>query len=142
MVAGTRSDEPVSTIDFVPTVRQILKDDDSLTRPLDGISMLPALQEKPLGRARLFWHFPHSTGFGGPDSAVRENHLKLIKFYEDDHAELYDLSHDLGEQHDLAHDRPDDTRRLETLLKDWLKEVDAQIPRRDTYHATSRASPE
>ena len=100
------------------------------TQHLDGISILPALKGQPLPADRpLFWHYPHYSNQGGPPGgALRLGNYKLIEHYEDGKLELYDLSTDLAEQHDLAPTRPDQATALHAQLHQWLKSVNAQMP--------------
>ena len=80
-------------------------------------------------RGQLFWHYPHYGNQGGtPAAAVRSGKLKLIRFFEDEHVELYDLHEDAAEAHDLSAVRPEDTERLRAMLDKWLHEVRALIP--------------
>ncbi|HXF11503.1 MAG TPA: sulfatase-like hydrolase/transferase, partial [Desulfuromonadaceae bacterium] len=53
-------------------------------------------------REELVFHFPHYQSDDGPQSAIFLGNLKLMKFYEDNHVELYDVANDLGERTDLA----------------------------------------
>ncbi len=79
----------------------------------------------------LFWHFPHYHGSGNrPGGAVRIGDLKLVEWFEDGEVELYDLSTDLGERRDLSSERPDDTDRLLSELRDWRVDLDANMPTR------------
>ena len=79
----------------------------------------------------LFWHFPHYHGSGNrPGGAVRIADLKLIEWFEDGVVELYDLATDLGERRDLSTERPEDTARLLTELRNWRNELDANMPTR------------
>ena len=52
---------------------------------------------------------------------------KLIYFHADRGFELYDLSRDVGEGHDLAAERPDQVRRLAVVLGRWLRDAGAQM---------------
>ena len=54
-----------------------------------------------------------------PASAVREGAWKLIEYFEDGRAELYNLSDDPGEQHDLAARFPDRVSQLRQRLETW-----------------------
>ena len=54
---------------------------------------------------------------------------KLLESFEDDRVELYDLAKDVGEQRDLASQRPEPTGQMKKLLGDWRRAVDAQMPR-------------
>jgi arylsulfatase A-like enzyme len=55
----------------------------------------------------------------------------LIRFFEDEHLELYDLRRDIREQHNLANALPDLAADLQARLNDWLQQVEAQFPRRN-----------
>lgn len=128
---GSVCDVPISSIDLLPTVAEIVGADRPNTK-LDGTSIVPLLKGEDFDRGdALYWHYPHYANQGGkPGGAVREGNLKLIEFYEDNHVELYDLASDIGEEHDLADARPHEAARLKEKLHAWLKKVDAQMPTR------------
>lgn len=129
---GSVCHEPVMGIDIFPTVAEAL----GLTTlpgpgPIDGLSLVPVLRDPKarLPREALFWHYPHyHPGGATPYGAVRSGPWKLIEFYEDMRVELYNLEHDIGEQHDLAASQPALTRSLRDKLHRWRKEVGAQMP--------------
>ena len=52
----------------------------------------------------------------------------LIEWYEDMRAELFDLSGDVGERHDLAAAMPGKTAALRRQLHDWRQSVGAAMP--------------
>jgi hypothetical protein len=54
--------------------------------------------------------------------------LKLIEWYEDDRAELYNLKDDLGEKNDLAARMPDKVAELRKMLAEWRRSVGARMP--------------
>ena len=66
-----------------------------------------------------------------PGSSVRAGDYKLIEFFEDGHAELYNLRDDIGEDRDLSEELPEVTRRLRTLLAQWRESIEARIPQPD-----------
>jgi arylsulfatase A-like enzyme len=75
----------------------------------------------------LRWHFPHYTNQGSrPAGAVRSGQWKLVEHYEDGRVELYDLSNDVGEEHDLAAREPERAQGLKERLAVWRKQVGAQ----------------
>lgn len=78
-------------------------------------------------REGLVFHFPHYQG-NSPHSAIIVGDLKLIKFYEDNHVVLFDLSKDSREQTDLSKKLPERTAMLEKQLSEYLKFVNAQMP--------------
>ena len=87
---------------------------------------------QPLGRAALYWHFPHYRGGGvTPYSIVRAGRWKLIKRYEEPSFELFDLAEDLGEEKDLAASQPDRVAALDRLLMSQLERTRARLPRKN-----------
>jgi uncharacterized sulfatase len=133
---GTVSNEPVSTIDFLPTFAKIAGL--QVTDPtVDGVSFLPALTESgPLGRDALYWHYPHYHHQGvAPSGSIREGRYKLIEWFEKSRLEgaqadgallLFDLEADPGERRNLAAAMPDRARRMYQKLVAWRKNVGAQ----------------
>ena len=102
-----------------------------LPRTVEGGSFAKVIasghEEVKRPRDGLVFHFPHYQG-DSPHSAIIVGDLKLMKFYEDNHVLLFDLSKDLREQTDLSKKLPDQTAKLEKQLSDYLKYVNAQMP--------------
>ena len=105
---------------------------------VDGLDQRAALAGTDSPRSSpLIFHYPHvwSAGFltmgegYEPHSAIRDDDLKAIYFYDSNRWELYDLANDLAEQHDLVDERPEDLRRLAARLLDELERRDARWPR-------------
>lgn len=143
---GTESAEPVIGIDLYPT----LLDAAGLEAPsgyvLDGVSLMPLLRDPGawLGARNLYWHFPgypNSPWRTSPVSVVRSDRWKLMKFYEDGRVELYDLEEDIGEQRNLAGDRPMERQRLQRDLERWLEMHDAPMPRHPATAAAGLRCP-
>ena len=42
--------------------------------------------------------------------------------------QLFDVQNDSGEQHDLSSSSPEKVKELSTLLHDWRKSVNAEMP--------------
>jgi arylsulfatase A-like enzyme len=137
--AGSRSDLPTITVDMLPTLLSMagVPKEDRPPGPLDGVDLTPALRGLTAGDAErpLFWHYPHQwyrdIGVGDgiePHTSVRRGRWKLYYFYSDRRWELYDLKTDLGEAHNVLDDHRAEARALATLLVDWMKDVDAQLP--------------
>ena len=125
---GQRTAELASGIDLHPTLVE-LAGGTLEGLDVDGISLVPALEGAALPPRPLFWHYPHYGNQGGePSSVVRQGDWKLIHYYEDGRDELYLLSEDIGEQHDLASQQPQQVRRLRGLLDAWLQQIDARLP--------------
>jgi arylsulfatase A-like enzyme len=122
---GTVSAVPVCGIDLLPTVLDLcgLKNDTAV----DGISLAPLLRGGGRSRDALFWHYPHYSNQGGkPGGAIRAGDFKLLEFYEDGRRELYDLKNDLGENRNLAEEKPEKVKELAGKLDAWRRAVGAK----------------
>ena len=120
----------MSSPDFYPTILEIVGLDSKPDQNLDGISILPLLNgEDTLDRDAIYWHYPHYGNQGGtPGSSVRCGDYKLIEFFEDNRVELYNLREDVGENNNLAKQKPKIRKQLYDLLLTWRKKVEAKIP--------------
>ena len=124
--------EPVSSVDFFPTMLELAGVKMKNARKIDGVSLAPLLkgEKKTLGRKAIYWHYPHYSPQGGrPASALRSGDYKLIKLYEGDKIELYNLKDDLSEKNNLAEKQPERTAELKKMLDAWLKETNAKFPK-------------
>lgn len=133
---GKVSNEVVLSTDFIPTLCELLNVENS--PEVDGISILSHLiSGSALPERSLYWHYPHyhnSTGMI-PGGAVRNGRYKLIEWYENQLLkdgngafELYDIENDITESVNLADSLPDITQKLADELKNWRKDMDAQMP--------------
>jgi arylsulfatase A-like enzyme len=130
--AGTVCDEPVCTIDLLPTICAATGAVLPAEVSIDGVSLMPLLQRSgSVDRPALYWHFPHYWWGGrlAPYSAVRHGDWKLIRWYGGGAVELYNLAADLGETSDLAAEMPVKARELGSMLDAWLAETGAKLPR-------------
>ena len=127
---GSVCETPVTTPDFYPTFLEMAGLDLIPEQHADGVSFLPLLKGgQKLDREAIFWHYPHYANQGGtPGSSVRIGDYKLIEFFEDGRLELYNLREDIGEDHNLANEKPDLARKMQKILADWRESVEAKIP--------------
>jgi arylsulfatase A-like enzyme len=127
---GSRCSIPVTSPDFYPTLLHAAGAPPMPEQHVDGVSLMPVLQEgDALDRDAVFWHYPHYGNQGGtPGASVRMGDYKLIEFYEDGRLELYNLREDVSEAHNLAAEKPDLARRMQRRLSEWLREVEARMP--------------
>lgn len=138
--AGKTSAEPISSIDVFPTILEAAQTPLPLDRPIDGRSLLALLRsggQKPLNRDALIWHFPHYRHAPGPYSIIRKGPWKLIQFHEGIR-ELYHLGNDLGEQRNLATERPGLADALEAELATTLNNMNALMPRPNPNYRPDR----
>ena len=122
-------DSPTTTPDWYPTFLELAGLPPQPQQHQDGVSIAPLLRGETMEERPLFWHYPHYGNQGGqPMAAVRRGNYKLLKFFEDNHTELYDLSQDIAESFNLAEELPNLANELETLLDDWIQEVGGIVP--------------
>lgn len=140
------NDSPICSIDLFPTFAEITGADSSSVK--DGISLLPLLKgaDAPSNERQLVWHFPYyhpetkydlapetigiNDGYTTktkPQSAIREGNWKLIRFYDSDIEELYDLASDLSESTDLAATKIKVRERLAKELTTYLNKANARF---------------
>jgi arylsulfatase A-like enzyme len=125
---GSVSSVPVASQDLLPTFLEI----GGIANPakVDGESLVPILRGAGAPRRdALFWHYPHYSNQGGvPSGAIRRGDYKLVEFYEDSRAELFNLAEDLGERRNLAAREPGRAKELRALLTEWRTAVGAVMP--------------
>ncbi len=128
--AGSVCGEPVTSTDFYPTMLEMAGVPLMPRQHIDGVSLMPLLKGAgSLKRKAIYWHYPHYHGSGNrPSGAVRARDYKLIEWYENGAAELYNLRDDLSETKDLASQMPQKTAELRSMLHKWRKQVKAKMP--------------
>jgi len=130
---GMVSHEPVTSVDYFPTICELAGVPLPSDRVIDGVSLVEHLKSnatKPLSREAIFWHFPHYRGDVVPYSIIRAGNWKLIKRYEGKTFELFNLQQDLSEQNDLSQKMPEKVKELDAKLSNWLKATGAKTPRK------------
>lgn len=128
---------PVVSMDFFPTMLELAN---LPLRPQlhpDGQSLLPFLRGRvPVVDRTLYWHYPHYHGSTWtPGAAIRDGDWKLIEFYEFGEVELYDLSNDPGERHELGQANPVKRDQLREKLHRWQEHMGAQMPEPNPAYA-------
>ncbi len=126
--AGSISEEPVMTIDWLPTILDAARAG-GFKEMIDGKSLLPIIKETTASLDRdLFWHFPHyHAGGDGPYTAIRSGDWKLIERHEDGALELYNLANDIGETKNLEASGKPKALELHQKILSWREEVGAQM---------------
>lgn len=126
--AGSTSNLPVSTIDILPTVCA-LTNTELPGKDIDGRDLSPVFFGKKMDVVPLFWHFPHYRGKDiVPYSIIRDGDWKLIKRYEGNPFELYDLKNDPSEKADLSTDKREKVDELNGMLEKWIVETGSKVP--------------
>ena len=112
--AGRRIDTPVSLVDLVPTILDVL--DLEIPSDLSGRSLVPLLEGEPFGPRPLY---AEVTDGRSPTRAIIDWPWKYVHRFTPGRGMLYNLESDPGETVDLT-DIDGDVKRymLKTLL-DW-----------------------
>ncbi|MEZ0255076.1 MAG: sulfatase [Chthoniobacter sp.] len=125
--AGTVNATPIISMDWTATILDLAG-----AKPLDqqrGVSLKPVLGGGEIAPRPLFWHYPHyHPGGATPYSAVLDDSWRLVEFFEDNHVELYHLSDDPLEAHDLAATQSGKAAELKAKLHAWRESMGAQLP--------------
>ncbi|MHC4659669.1 MAG: sulfatase-like hydrolase/transferase [Planctomycetota bacterium] len=129
---GTVSHEPVTSVDYLPTICRLAGAKPPAERQIDGLPLVDHLKSggtTKLPREAIFWHFPHYRDDIVPYSIVRDGRWKLIRHYEGKTFELFDLEDDISETNDLSKKMAEKVAQLDAKLTGWLKEVGAKLPK-------------
>ena len=127
--AGTVYDQPVISLDLLPTAVAAAGGEVKPDWQLDGVNLLPYLTKKndAAPHSVLFWRL-------GPQRAVRMGDWKLVQprdpsvkptgpgpsnYVVIPKPQLFNLATDIGEAHDLAAENPDKVKELQTAWDAW-----------------------
>jgi len=127
---GTACSEPTISYDFYPTFVATAKGTLPENQTIDGLNILPLLQnpKAKLNRKAIHWHYPHYH-HDRPAGAIRERDWKLIEYLDGTgDIELYHISQDLSESNNLADEKKGKVADLKKKLSGWRNEVLARIP--------------
>jgi len=111
-------EEQARTVDIMPTILDILK----IKKPhsVQGLSLIPFMQGN--GRKEIYsyaeTYFAFLSNGWAPLQCLRGNGFKLIKAPK---PELYDLTVDPGELHNILDENPQQARKMLKQLDGWLK---------------------
>ena len=131
VIGGTITQEIGHIIDLMPTfldvadIRYSSTGNDRRRHPLPGSSLVPIFEGDELPDRTIFWEHEGNR-------AVRRGKWKLVSefpgtwssFYsyqKNAQWELYDMSVDRGEQHDLAQTKPELVHELSSEYKRWAE---------------------
>jgi arylsulfatase A-like enzyme len=112
--AGSVQGEPAITMDLLPTVLDAAGIKVDPSHEVHGRSILPLLTGKPFNRHEAL-HWETASNY-----ASLRGDWKLVHNFVDP-PELFDLSRDVEEQHDLATTRPEIAAELLRLHSEWKR---------------------
>jgi arylsulfatase A len=73
-----------------------------------------------------------------PYSITRDGDWKLIKRYEGQEFELYNLKEDLAEERDVSGEMPEKVAQLDQKLMKWLGQVNARMPKKNPEYISEK----
>ncbi len=131
--SGKTSDNVVTSVDYFPTILDLLNIPQPKDLKIDGVSVKTSFFGKKQDRGAIYWHYPHYPNQGGrPASAIREGDYKLIEFLDNGEVELYNLKYDIGETHNLVKLQQQKASTLLKKLRKWRVSVNAKMPTKNT----------
>jgi arylsulfatase A-like enzyme len=129
--AGSVSKIPVTGLDIFPTIADLTGYKKALPDSLDGGSMTNVIFKKDVGdirRKHPFLLFHHAVQ-RKPQTAIILGKFKLVKTWQDNRLELFDLSKSPSEDEDISRKLNDKTRELHSYMLAFLEEVNAETRR-------------
>jgi len=135
IAAGAVSDFPWYFPDVAPTLGALAGASDGLPDDIDGLSVMPTLlgQGEQARHECLYWEWPdYDWGKqvyrpAGLMQAVRCGDWKMLRPTQEQPWELYDLSKDVGEAHDLSGSHPELVAKLTGWIERNRVDPDPQI---------------
>jgi arylsulfatase A-like enzyme len=124
--------EPVCTLDYLPTLRELLAYEMPDDRPIDGVSMLSLLRGEAWAPDRFIPFASNLRRMQSPSaSIISQGHKLLLWFDKNKPDELYHLQQDPCEQNNLISERKELANELRTKLITWLKSARHSYERGD-----------
>jgi len=114
--AGTTNDFVGGFQDIMPTLAELAGAAANVPKDIDGLSILPTLLGQPDKQQQndyLYWAFYE----GGGGQAARAGRWKAVQQPYHSPLRLYDLTADIGEEHDMAAEHPEIVARLSEQMK-------------------------
>jgi len=128
-IANSTCQNQVVNTDFFNTFLEVLGE--KVNENLDSKSFYLSLKNptQNIERTDIFWHYPHfSNQLGRPAGAIRLGDWKLIKSYETNKIELFNIANDIAETNDLSKTNISKANELNDLLLKRLIEMNANMP--------------
>lgn len=133
---STRNSTSIMIEDLYPTILDMAGITEyKVPQTIDGKDIVPLIKgknDKIFQNRDIVWNFPNIWGGTGPGinlrCAIRRGDWKLIYNYATGISELYNITDDIGEQHDLAAVNKAKVSELASALGKALRDMKAQRP--------------
>ncbi|MGI9241286.1 MAG: sulfatase [Verrucomicrobiales bacterium] len=125
---NSQCDQPVAQWDYLTTMHDLAGSKAPMPDGLDGISLLPVLENGNAGKLALrdtgfVFHFP--AFYTTPITSYRAGNYKLMRQLNTGEIKLFDVANDMGESVDLSKQMPEKTAEMTRNLDAYLKKVGA-----------------
>ncbi|MDG2166993.1 MAG: sulfatase [Opitutales bacterium] len=122
--SGSRTDFPITGMDYYPTILEMLELPLRPDDHIDGVSFVPGLKGKQNFNSKraFFWYSDAGRRDSTGDlnaAAIRRGPYKLLQFFNEDRLELYNLKTDPGETQNLVLRKAELRDSLLAELLDW-----------------------
>lgn len=113
VTAGQDYDQMITSLDIYPTSLAAAGGSLEQTRPLDGVDLLPFInnEKKGIPHQQLYWRKLDCA-------AIRDGNWKLIRVDDYGYA-LYNLEEDISEANDLSNKMPEKVDELKNKFEKW-----------------------
>ena len=126
--AGTECDQLATTLDLLPTIAALTDSELPKDRKIDGVDISSLLTDPTAESPRKEFLYYHKRGYV---EGIRQGDWKLLKKNERtkkgepivERILLFDLSKDIGEQHNMAKDKPGRVK----AMRQRMIELDAEV---------------
>jgi arylsulfatase A len=121
------------------------------TTLVDGMNLMPLLRGESIPARPLFWYLPlyDLRWCATPCAVIRDGDWKLIEHFGDwfdeqpqyhvgHRLELFNLSEDLGETHDLSSVQENIALKMQRRLHDWMTSIPVPIPAANPHFDPTR----
>ena len=112
--SGSVTDEILTTLDYFPTIQQIVGYSMPDDRPIDGENVLPILTGNQSNRSKSI-----AFRYGGGVSSLVKGQYKFLL----PSRELYDLSKDRAEENNVTESMPERASEMEEELVAFFQDV-------------------
>lgn len=110
--AGSTVDVPCSTLDYFPTIAELVGYEVPLSRTIDGEDIFPIIAGQKVARNKSI-PFRHGSG-----ASLVKDGFKLVL----PAGELYELTNDRSEAQDISEQQPERTATMKKELQSFLRE--------------------
>ena len=120
LAAARVVDRPCSTLDYLPTLGEVIGFDLPRERPLDGESLVPLLEGKRKERTKSI---PFASNLTSPRAAIIRGDIKFCTDFSETGEEdaLYHLYKDPSERDNLIRQHPELAASMKQELRAWVE---------------------